>query len=226
MTTMIENLIQNASENAYVSVSVVNTADGKYRVTEMKKLRDLSDEVRRVYEDSPKERQDWMMVFIQKKYLGDAEGLELFRADSSYCYIGVGSVLDECRLSALQKAHERLLAVEKAVTACDEHTIIYLGGSEPAIIKVLDCKHADGSVYSWYIRQEDTTEYAVGDFVEVEHLGDWKNEYLKVVCVREINPTLEDTPACPVVRLAAPAIDSEGVVKRRRRRNVEPNKRY
>lgn len=202
---MIDTLLLNTPENAYISIAVVHTADGKYKVEDIKKLRDLSDEVRRIYEAGSLENEEPRGVLWRIAWIAQGENgvvIDVWDGRSSHIRIAAATMLDDSKLCALQKAHERLLAVEKAVAECDEHTVLFFGGETVQRLRVLDCQHADGSVYSWYIKEEDTTEYKSGDFVEVEHLGNWKNDYVKVVSVREINPALEDTPACPVVGLA------------------------
>jgi len=185
------------TKEPYFRVTVKPLADGSYRAVSFRQLRELDPEVKRIYENGvPHIRVHCGEVFLG----GDGANLQgklpkrIFQRD----------------LELLREAHARLLAVEADVErlAC-RRIDLYVGGygqisvtsfgPGSKALKVVDCKHTDGSVYSWRIRPDDKTEYAVGDIVEVEHLGCYRNEFLPIVEVRLLNFN-EKPPACEVVR--------------------------
>lgn len=67
------------------------------------------------------------------------------------------------------------------------------------LLRVLFCRHPDGAEYSWFVDPMDTSAYNPGDVVEVEHLGGYKNDYVKVVSVGLCGCEASDKPACRVV---------------------------
>ncbi|NTU49279.1 MAG: hypothetical protein HGA87_00015 [Desulfobulbaceae bacterium] len=54
-------------------------------------------------------------------------------------------------------------------------------------------------MYSWYVDEGDEASYHPGDFVEVEHLGGYKNDYVKIVGCRGMMDNDPGFPQCRVV---------------------------
>jgi hypothetical protein len=178
----------------YIKINFETLADGSAMILKTEKLRELDPEVKRLYEISNAPR-----ITDSSIYDGKGNHQSLF-SGNIVSWGEIKWIRDAC-----VTASKRLAEIEEKVFRLRENpiteTLVVTGFLEekPKMISVLDCQHPDGKVYSWYVEPDDQTSYHSGDFVEVEHLGGYKNDYVKIVGFRYMMGDNPEFPACRVV---------------------------
>ena len=133
--------------NDYIEIKIATLADGSAKILEVKKLRELSAEVKRLYEVTNTPRIVDSSICDGK---GNRENLFLEKILSPE---KMRWLRDTCAAASV-----RLAEVEEKVFLLREtpitETLAITGFQEekPKMIGVLDCQHPDGSVYSWYAK--------------------------------------------------------------------------